>query len=76
MARILSEAGGQRIVFHNETIEEAYASRAAFGAPDWQLDAWVSTYTAIASNAMAKVSDHIEIITGTAPMSFQDYLRR
>lgn len=50
--------------------------RAPATAPQWQLDAWVSTYTAIASNAMAKVSDHIEIITGTAPMSFQDYLRR
>lgn len=75
MARILSEAGGQRIVFHNETIEEAYASRAAFGAPVWQLGAWVSTYTAIASNAMSKVSNHVEIITGTPPISLEEYLR-
>ncbi|TFH55819.1 SDR family oxidoreductase [Glutamicibacter arilaitensis] len=75
VARILSEAGGQRIVFHNETIEEAYASRAAFGAPVWQLGAWVSTYTAIASNAMSKVSNHVEIITGTPPISLEEYLR-
>ncbi len=75
VARILSEAGGQRIVFHNETIEEAYASRAVFGAPVWQLDAWVSTYTAIASNAMSKVSNHVEIITGTPPISLEEYLR-
>lgn len=77
VARILSEAGGQRIVFHNETIEEAYASRAAFGAPVWQLGAWVSTYTAIASNAMSKVSNHVEIITGTPPADAErtGYLR-
>lgn len=75
VARILSEAGGLRIVFHNETIEEAYASRAAFGAPVWQLGAWVSTYTAIASNAMSKVSNHVEIITGTPQISLEEYLR-
>ena len=75
VARILSGAGGKQIVFHNETIEEAYASRAVFGAPDWQLDAWVSTYTAIASDAMSQVSNHVEIITGTPPMSFGEFLR-
>lgn len=76
VARMLGAERGQAVAFHDETIEEAYASRASYGAPQWQLDAWVSTYTAIASNAMAKVSDHIEIITGSAPMSFQDYLRK
>ncbi|QEP08625.1 SDR family oxidoreductase [Glutamicibacter sp. ZJUTW] len=75
VARILSGAGGKQIVFHNETIEEAYASRAVFGAPDWQLDAWVSTYTAIASDAMSQVSNHVEIITGTPPMSLGEFLR-
>lgn len=76
VATILSEVREERIKFHNESIEEAYASRAGYGAPRWQLDAWVSTYTAIASNIMAKVSDHIEIITNKAPMSFEDYLLR
>lgn len=76
VARILSEVRGQNITFYDESIKEAYASRAEYGAPSWQLDAWVSTYTAISSTTMAKVSDHIEIITGTAPMSFEDYLRK
>lgn len=75
VARILSEAGGKQIVFHNETIEEAYASCAVFGAPDWQLDAWVSTYTAIASDAMSQVSNHVENITGTPPMPLGEFLR-
>lgn len=74
VAQILSTAQGQNITFHDELVTEAYESRASYGAPQWQLDAWVSTYTAIAGNTMAKVSDHIEMITGKAPMSFQDYL--
>ena len=31
----------------DETIAEARASRAPHGAPDWQVEAWISTYTAI-----------------------------
>lgn len=64
------------ITFHDESIEEAYRSRAGFGAPDWQLDAWVSTYTAIASNVMAGVSRDVETITGTPPIDLETYLRR
>jgi len=64
------------VTFHNETIAEAYASRAAYGVPDWQADAWVSTYTAIASDIMAAVSRDIETITGEAPMNLETYLRR
>lgn len=67
---------GRDVAFHNETIAEAYASRAQYGAPDWQVDAWVSTYTAIGSGIMAPVGDAIEAITGTAPMSLETYLRR
>ena len=52
----------------------AYASRASFGAPDWQVDAWVSTYTAIASGVMAPVSADVERVTGDRPMTLADYL--
>ncbi|WP_159610824.1 SDR family oxidoreductase [Glutamicibacter sp. JC586] len=75
VSRILREVRGDKASFHDESIDEAYASRAKYGAPQWQLDAWVSTYTAISGSVMAKVSDHVEIITGRAPMSFEDYLR-
>ncbi|GLY30480.1 SDR family oxidoreductase [Kineosporia sp. NBRC 101731] len=76
VAETVSAARGRSVVFHDETIEEAYASRAGYGAPDWQLDAWVSTYTAIAGNVMAPVSPAIEDITGTAPMSLAEYLKQ
>ncbi len=74
VADTISRVRGRHITFHNETLDEAYGSRAGYGAPDWQLDAWVSTYTAIASNIMAPVSQDIETITGNAPMNLEEYL--
>ncbi len=47
MAETITEVTGREVRFHDETLEEAYASRAVYGAPDWQVDAWVSTYTAV-----------------------------
>ncbi|GAB3707383.1 SDR family oxidoreductase [Mariniluteicoccus flavus] len=75
VAATISRVRGREVTFHDETLEEAYRSRAGFGAPDWQVDAWVSTYTAIASNVMAQVSGDVEAITGKAPMSLDEYLR-
>ncbi len=45
-------------------LAEAYASRAAYGAPDWMVEAWVSTYTAIAAGEMVAVTDDVLRITG------------
>ena len=46
IANILSDHLGRTVGYIPETIEEAYASRAVYEAPRWQVDAWVSTYTA------------------------------
>ncbi|MET0989870.1 MAG: SDR family oxidoreductase, partial [Glaciihabitans sp.] len=75
-AEMLSTATGTRVTFHNETVEEAYASRAKWGAPDWQNDAWVSTYTAIASGELAAVSPDVETLTGHRPLSLVEVLAR
>jgi NAD(P)H dehydrogenase (quinone) len=61
--------------FHDETVEEAYASRAGSGAPDWQVEAWVSTYTAIAAGELARVSDDVRRLTGREPRTLEEYLR-
>jgi len=45
------------------------------GAPDWEVDAWVSTYTAIGSGVMAEVSPAIEDLTGVPPMDLETSLR-
>lgn len=75
VARIITEVRGREVRFQDETIEEAYASRAVYGAPDWQVDAWVSTYTAIGSGGMATVSDAVERLTSEPPLSFEAFLR-
>lgn len=74
-AEIMTEALGRQFGFHNETIEEAYESRKAWPAEQWEYDAWVSTYTAIASGDLSGVSNDVERVTGRTPVTFQQYLR-
>ena len=74
VANILSAHRGTPVTFYNETIDEAYASRARYGAPDWLVDAWVSTYTAIAAGEMAGLSDDVERITGRRPITLDQFL--
>ena len=74
-AATLSAVRARPFRFVDETLAEAYASRAGYGAPDWQVDAWVSTYTAIAAGGMAVVSGDVERLTGRAPRSFEQLLR-
>lgn len=62
--------------YRPETLEEAYASRARYLAPDWQVDAWVSTYTAIANGELAAVTEDIPLLTGHPATSLASLLRR
>ncbi len=74
VAATISAVTGRAVTYRPETVEEAHASRAGFGAPDWQVDAWVSTYTAIAAGELATVSDAIPTITGHPATSLADLL--
>jgi NAD(P)H dehydrogenase (quinone) len=74
IAAVVAEARGEAVSFHNETLAEAYESRARWGAPDWQNDAWVSTYTAIAAGEMRADSDAVLRVTGRAPRSLAEVL--
>ena len=47
-----------------------------FNPWDWELEAWISTYLAIATGEMSVVSHTVETLTGHAPQSFADYLRQ
>ena len=47
VAAVLSAVTGRAVLHVLATVEEALASRAFYGAPDWQAEAWVSIYTAI-----------------------------
>ena len=74
VARTITEVAGRATTYQVETIEEAYASRQTYGVPDWRLDAWVSTYTAIGAGTLALVTDAVERLTGTPPLSLTDVL--
>jgi NAD(P)H dehydrogenase (quinone) len=75
IAAILSDHLGRTVTYIPETIEEAYASRAVYGAPPWQVDAWVSTYTAIAAGELSATSEDIPEVTGHPAMTLKQVLR-
>ena len=75
-AEILTKGTGRTVSYHPETVEEAYESRAPYGAPQWQVDAWVSTYTAMASGELAGVSPDVHGLTGQDPISLAEFLTR
>ena len=75
VARVLSEETGRPVSYVDETLEEAYASRAVYGAPGWQVDAWVSTYTAIAAGELDAVTPDVRDLTGHEPRDLRTVLR-
>jgi uncharacterized protein YbjT (DUF2867 family) len=75
IAAITAAASGKRIVFRDETPAEARASRAAYGAPDWQLEAWISTYAAVAAGELAALSDAVARLAGHVPVTLAEFLR-
>ena len=74
VARRASAATGRSYEFVDETVEEAYASRARFGAPDFLVDAWVSTYTGVRDGELATVTHDVERLTGHLPRTLEDVL--
>jgi NAD(P)H dehydrogenase (quinone) len=75
-AEELSRASGRTVTYHAETMEEAYASRAGYGAPHWEVTGWVTTYAAIATGELDVVSDHVATLAGHPPMDLAEFLRR
>jgi NAD(P)H dehydrogenase (quinone) len=75
IAATLTQITGRHVSYHPETLEEAFASRAAYDAPAWQVEAWVSTYTAIAAGDLEEVSTDVEAITGHAALPFAKVIR-
>jgi uncharacterized protein YbjT (DUF2867 family) len=73
-AAALTEATGVPVGYHAETLEEAYRSRASFGAPDWAVEGWVTSYAAIATGELDVVSDVVSTIAGHPPMDLRTFL--
>lgn len=75
-AAIMAAVRRRPVAYHDETIEEAYRSRQHYGAPRWQVQAWVSTYTAIASGVLDRVTDDIAKLTGHTPRTLGQVVRQ
>ncbi|SFP79269.1 Uncharacterized conserved protein YbjT, contains NAD(P)-binding and DUF2867 domains [Geodermatophilus dictyosporus] len=75
VAAVLTDVTGRAVRYVPETVEEAYASRASYGAPGWQVDAWVSTYTAIAAGELAAVSTAVPDLLGRPARTLGQVLR-
>jgi NAD(P)H dehydrogenase (quinone) len=76
MAEQISHAAGLPVVFENETLEQARASRAPSGAPAWEIEGWVTTYAGIASGELDVVSDTVERLAGHQPETLSEWLAR
>jgi NAD(P)H dehydrogenase (quinone) len=71
----MSRLTGKPVRFHDETAEEAYASRQSFGAPDWEIEGWVGSYLEIASGNLDVISDTVRRLAGHEPVALAEYLR-
>ena len=74
VAATLAAASGKQVEYVDETLEQARASRASYGAPDWQVEAWISTYTAIAAGELAAISDTVQRVTGRPAQTLAEFL--
>lgn len=74
VADAFGAVAGRRITYVDETLEEAWASRRSYGAADWQIEAWVSTYLQIAAGELDVVSDTVPRIAGHPAQSLQEFL--
>jgi uncharacterized protein YbjT (DUF2867 family) len=73
-AEQLTRAAGRPVRYERETLEEARRSRATSGAPDWEIEGWVTSYAAIAAGELERVSGDVERLTGLRPRSLPDFL--
>jgi len=74
-AAILSEAAGRAVVYERETLEQARESRRPSGAPDWEIEGWVTSYAALPAGDLEPPSGTVQQILDRPPRSLADVLR-
>ncbi len=72
-AEILTAASGRKVSYVAETLEEAYDSRSGYGAPDWEVAGWVTSYAAIGTGEMDVVSDAVATVAGHPPAGLREF---
>ena len=74
IAVTMARSSGRPITYLRETVEQAWAARASYDAPEQIKAGWISTYTAIAAGELARVSGDVEQLTGRQPQSLRAWL--
>jgi uncharacterized protein YbjT (DUF2867 family) len=73
-AECMAQVTGKPIRYVDETDEEAYASRSGFGAPEWIVRGWISSYWAIRAGELERVSPAVRDLTGLDPITLEQYM--
>jgi NAD(P)H dehydrogenase (quinone) len=71
----LQAASGHPVSFYDETEAEAYASRAKYNAPAFEVEGWVTSYQSFAAGEMSAVSGDVERVIGRPPVSYAQFLK-
>jgi uncharacterized protein YbjT (DUF2867 family) len=73
-AEVLSDFSGRDVTYHEETVHEAYESRADYGAPEWEVEGWVTSFEAVAEGDFDFVTDVVPALTGHDALSLREFL--
>ena len=74
-AAVLGEVCGRPVTYRPQTVAEAWATRRPSGHPDWEVEGWVTSYTAIAAGELATVGDAVPALTGRPARTLATVLR-
>lgn len=73
-AEVLSRVSGRDISYVEESLEEAWESRRPTGAPDWEIEGWISSYLAVANGELSHISDTVERLCGRPARDLESFL--
>lgn len=71
IAERLAAVLGSEVRYEPETVEQAWESRRPSGAPDREIEGWISTYLAIADGSLELRTDAVAELTGHPPLSLE-----
>lgn len=75
-AEQLSRVTGRAVRYVDETEDEAYASRAHFDVPAFEVEGWVTSYLAVRAGELDVVTDTVARLTGRRAQALPEFLER
>jgi NAD(P)H dehydrogenase (quinone) len=75
VAERVSALTGLDLAYEDEPIERARARRSTLGVPDWQVEAWIGSYLALAAGELERSADTVRRLTGRDPIDLETFVR-